>query len=79
MVRNRAEQRVGDRRFGRGGGRRASDRPARHTTPQCPACHRAGTALQAGEAEGGWWFVCTVCDHLWDQRSRVSVSQHATA
>jgi hypothetical protein len=25
-------------------------------------------ASLAGEADGGWWFVCMACDHLWDQR-----------
>jgi hypothetical protein len=25
-------------------------------------------ARLAGEAEGGWRFVCLACDHLWDQR-----------
>jgi hypothetical protein len=25
-------------------------------------------ASPAGESDGGWWFVCLACDHLWDQR-----------
>jgi hypothetical protein len=80
MIRNSAEQCVRNRRFGREGGRRMDDRPERHAhSPHCPACRRSGTALQAGEAEGGWWFVCVVCDHLWDQRSQVSERPHAMA
>lgn len=57
-----------NRRHGRGGGRRRSDLPARPTTaPHCPRCQESVTIL-AGEGQGGWWFVCSACDHLWDQR-----------
>jgi hypothetical protein len=67
-----AEQRVRDRRCVRAGGRRASDRPARPVdSPRCPACQSTRSALQAGEADGGWWFVCLACDHMWDERARV--------
>ena len=24
-----------------------------------------------GEADGGWWFVCGDCDHLWNERERL--------
>jgi hypothetical protein len=24
--------------------------------------------MLAGESDGGWWFVCAACDHLWDER-----------
>jgi hypothetical protein len=65
------ERRSSDRRSSRGGGRRLTDRPSRSDrVPACPACHKTDTALIAGEADGGWWFVCLVCDHLWDQRQQ---------
>lgn len=64
-----ADQRTSARRSFRGGGRRVTDPPAESSsTPRCPNCHQDGLAVLAGEAEGGWWFVCVDCDHLWDQR-----------
>lgn len=64
-----ANRRLGDRRGARGGGRRASDtRPAPGEPPRCPNCFQDGLAVLAGESDGGWWFVCVDCDHLWDQR-----------
>ena len=55
----------------RAGGRRATDRPSGDSDPPtCPKCHTGGVAVVAGEAEGGWWFVCLACDHLWDERQR---------
>jgi hypothetical protein len=58
-----------DRRSSRSGGRRATDpTPRASDVPTCPMCHRPGVALLAGESDGGWWFVCDACDHLWDQR-----------
>lgn len=57
------------RRGFRAGGRRTTDGSAAlESLPICPACKTSGVALLAGEAEGGWWFVCLACDHLWDQR-----------
>ena len=65
------DRRTSTRRTIRGGGRRATDPPAAGIKlPDCPRCRRAGSAMLAGEAEGGWWFVCLGCDHLWDQRRR---------
>ena len=62
------DRRVSSRRSGRSGGRRASDQQISSTvTPVCPCCGQRDTVL-AGEGEGGWWFVCDSCDHLWDQR-----------
>ena len=50
-----------------------TDLPVDSTSvPACPICRKAGVALLAGEAEGGWWFVCLACDHLWDQRHLAS-------
>jgi hypothetical protein len=67
------EQRVRDRRFSRAGGRRFNDGPARPVgSTRCPACLTTCAALQAGEAEGGWWFVCVACDHMWDERMRAA-------
>ena len=75
------DRRTSTRRAGRAGGRRATDVPAAGTAlPDCPKCRRAGIAMLAGEAEGGWWFVCFGCDHLWDQRRRAcSSATDATA
>ena len=62
------DRRVSSRRSARSGGRRSTDRQISSTaTPVCPCCGQHDTVL-AGEAEGGWWFVCDTCDHLWDQR-----------
>jgi hypothetical protein len=69
MLEAATDRRVSDRRSVRGGGRRASDPPnAPSDLPACPACRTPGVALLAGESDGGWWFVCLACDHLWDQR-----------
>jgi hypothetical protein len=63
------ERRTFNRRVSRGGGRRATDMPlVPGTSPMCPSCLKCGVSLLAGEAEGGWWFVCLACDHLWDER-----------
>ena len=63
------DRRTFNRRSSRGGGRRVIDPPAEPTGgPTCPTCRKADVALLAGEAEGGWWFVCLGCDHLWNQR-----------
>jgi hypothetical protein len=73
MTRNSAERRVLDRRWIRAGGRRSTDRPPHPVdSPKCPACQRTRAALPAGEADGGWWFVCYVCDHMWDERARAA-------
>ena len=62
------DRRVSSRRSVRSGGRRSTDRHMSSTaTPDCPCCGQRDTIL-AGESEGGWWFVCDACDHLWDQR-----------
>ena len=37
--------------------------------PSCPSCGGSAT-IEAGSAEGGWWFVCNDCDRLWDERLR---------
>jgi hypothetical protein len=69
MNRTEADRRERDRRCIRDGGRRSTDKPPRPLdSPQCPACRRPTAALEAGEADGGWWFVCVACDHMWDQR-----------
>ena len=63
------ERRACDRRSSCGGGRRATDLTSRASEPPtCPMCRESGVAMLAGESEGGWWFVCLACDHLWDQR-----------
>lgn len=62
------DRRISTRRKGRLSGRRATDQTVRSTTAaHCPRCRHSVTIL-AGEAEGGWWFVCDACDHLWDRR-----------
>ena len=62
------DRRTSSRRRGRHGGRRATDQPITSTTtPVCSRCGHTATIL-AGEAEGGWWFVCDACDQMWDQR-----------
>jgi hypothetical protein len=62
------DRRASTRRIGRDGGRRATDPTVRSTfAPVCPNCRQHATTL-AGEAEGGWWFVCESCDHLWNHR-----------
>ena len=69
MNRTEAERRMQDRRSVRDGGRRTTDGPPHPVdSPRCPACERNTVALQAGEADGGWWFVCDACDHMWDER-----------
>jgi hypothetical protein len=80
MPETAVERRGSIRRNVRPGGRRATDRrAARATTPECPNCRRAGAAVLAGEAEGGWWFVCEICDHLWDQRTTVGAGEYMHA
>ena len=70
MRKTEIDRRTRDRRRARGGGRRLSDSPSgAASAPACPNCQKSGVALPAGEAEGGWWFVCSECDHMWDQRS----------
>jgi hypothetical protein len=63
------ERRRADRRTDARGGRRVTDRAASPITAQfCPVC--GGIANDVGESEGGWWFVCLDCDHLWNERER---------
>ena len=74
------DRRISSRRNGRHGGRRATDQPVNSLTiPVCPCCGLASTIL-AGEAEGGWWFLCDSCDHLWNQRCHAipSIAQKET-
>lgn len=69
MLETATERRLSNRRAARGGGRRSTDSPScQSDLPACPACRTPGVALPAGESDGGWWFVCVVCDLLWDQR-----------
>jgi hypothetical protein len=73
MHRIDTERRVRNRRSIRDGGRRFTDGPPRPLdSPRCPACQKDTVALQAGEADGGWWFVCVACDHMWDERPFVA-------
>ena len=73
MVRTEPERRVANRRSIRDGGRRFTDGPPHPVySPRCPACGKDTVALPAGEADGGWWFVCDACDHMWDERSFVA-------
>jgi hypothetical protein len=66
------DRRGHDRRASLGGGRRTGDRTGRlkHSQP-CPSCRATSGILLAGEAEGGWWFVCGHCDQMWDERARI--------
>jgi hypothetical protein len=57
-----------ERRTQARGGRRAKDRAGSAIAPSCPSC--GGVANEVGESEGGWWFVCPDCDHLWNERER---------
>ena len=69
MLQIPSERRASDRRSTWGGGRRATDLTSRILElPECPMCRESGVAALAGESDGGWWFVCLACDHLWDQR-----------
>jgi hypothetical protein len=73
ILKIKTDRRVSDRRSFRGGGRRASDRPSPLSDlPTCPMCRKPGVASLAGESDGGWWFVCLACDHLWDRRLALS-------
>jgi hypothetical protein len=31
------------------------------------------------ETEGGWWFLCENCDHVWDQRQQMCINPVRTA
>jgi hypothetical protein len=63
------ERRHGQRRADARGGRRATDRAGSSITAQsCPFC--GSVANEVGESDGGWWFVCESCDHLWNERER---------
>ena len=63
------DRRISTRRKGRLSGRRATDLAHSSTTAShCPRC-RGSVTILAGEAEGGWWFVCAACDYLWDRRA----------
>jgi hypothetical protein len=69
MSQTAVSRRTSTRRSSRGSGRRATDQPKpTPSAPYCPACRKPDVAWLAGEAEGGWWFVCLECDHMWDQR-----------
>ena len=69
MQQNPSVRRGSDRRSSLGGGRRAADLGSRILElPECPMCRESGVSTLAGESDGGWWFVCLACDHLWDQR-----------
>lgn len=75
-----ADRRTFNRRSFRGGGRRVTDPPSGPIgVPTCPTCRTVGVSLLAGEAEGGWWFVCLGCDYLWNQRLLVFVDLTAPA
>ena len=72
------ERRHGERRADARGGRRATDRARSSVTAQsCPSC--GNVASEVGEAEGGWWFVCESCDHLWNERERAGRHRSAEA
>ena len=61
------ERQHGDRRAHARGGRGGTDAPGlAATVPSCPAC--AGASSEVGEFDGGWWFICTECDLLWNER-----------
>ena len=63
------ERRQRDRRAHARGGRRLTDRAAcAPGQPTCPFCNGGDVASEVGEADGGWWFVCGDCDHLWNER-----------
>jgi len=63
------ERRQRDRRAHARGGRRLTDRVASaQRQPSCPSCNVDGVSSEVGEADGGWWFVCGSCDHLWNER-----------
>jgi hypothetical protein len=71
MGKSDADRRLANRRGLSRGGRRVTDpRPKVGEPPSCPKCSGTATATEAGAAEGGWWFVCGACDHLWDERAR---------
>jgi len=69
-----SDRRIIQRRTHGRGGRRSTDADRRSTDlPACPKCGVAG-ATEAGSADGGWWFVCAGCDHLWNERARLAGS-----
>jgi len=72
MIPDFQERRQRDRRGHSRGGRRVTDSAACAPRQQaCPACNAEGGAYEVGEADGGWWFVCGDCDHLWNERERL--------
>jgi hypothetical protein len=80
MIPDFQERHQRDRRAHRRGGRRATDRVASaHSQPSCPSCEAEEMSNEVGEADGGWWFVCGHCDHLWNERERLRNDQRATA
>jgi hypothetical protein len=62
------ERRLGERRSRQRGGRRAADAVGTASAARCPSCEEM--ANDVGESDGGWWFVCGCCDHLWNERER---------
>jgi rubredoxin len=80
MINFSAEQRQRERRSSLRGGRRFTDVPGDlSSVPSCPACEGNAAASEVGEAEGGWWFVCRTCDHLWNERERPGRQRSAEA
>jgi uncharacterized Zn ribbon protein len=71
MIADFQERRQRDRRAHSRGGRRVTDRAAHaHSQLSCPSCKAEEMANEVSEADGGWWFVCDTCDHLWNERER---------
>jgi hypothetical protein len=72
MIPDVQERRQRDRRAHSRGGRRATDRAAyAPSQPSCPSRKAGEMSNEVGEADGGWWFVCGHCDHLWNERERL--------
>ena len=70
MAKTQADRRLAARRTHSRDGRRSTDPIAKaDIPPSCPSCGGNAT-IEAGSAEGGWWFVCNACDRLWDERAR---------